>query len=167
MLERARRHWGKRVVFRKAFEDFGIDGSAVYADAQRAVVLAGHVHQKAHLVLPRLGTLVVIKMPRVVADLVHVRRRQGCQAVALLQVHGQVRPGARANLRKRLNVTLVVHGNAHHVAARRREIADLGDRGFHVPGVGRTHALHGDRVSGTYGKRADPHRPGWISCDIH
>ena len=51
-------------------------GSAVDANSDRTVVGDRRLDEETHLVLPRLVAFVVIKMPGIVSNLVHVRRKR-------------------------------------------------------------------------------------------
>ena len=53
---------------------------------RQGVIGGGRIGQKADLVLPRLLALVMIKMARVVANLVDVRGHVAGQAIVFLQI---------------------------------------------------------------------------------
>ena len=84
----------------------GVDGAAVDADAQRAVVLAAPRRPgSATFSRDRLVLLVVVEVAGVVADLVDVGRDLRGQAVVLLEVDRRGWPSVcRADLRQRLDV---------------------------------------------------------------
>ena len=116
VFERAGHH-RPHVVAGVAGGLLGVDGAAVDAHAQRAVVRGGGLGDEGHLLARRLLALVVVQVAGVVANLVHVRRDERGQPVVLLQIDGERRGRARAHLRQRLDVALRVHGDAHQVSA--------------------------------------------------
>ena len=125
---------------------------------------AATLGEVADLLLPGLLALVVIQMPRVVADLVDVRRDEFRQAVVLLQVDRQIGRRLPANLGQRLGVLLAVDGNPHDVGPGRVQVVDLRDGGVDVWRVRRRHALHGDRMAGADGDRTDAHATRGIAA---
>ena len=71
----------------------GVDRAAVHPNTNRAVVPFGRLCDECHLVAHRLGLLMVVQVPRVVANLLYVWRDERHQPVILLQVHDEVRLG--------------------------------------------------------------------------
>ena len=57
---------------------------------------------------------------------------------------------------------LIGHRQAGHLAARRGQAPDLGQRGPHVPGVGVGHALHHHRGPAADLDRTDEDGPGGL-----
>ena len=166
MFRRAVEHRRDRIVLRHTLPSVRIDAAAVHADADRAVVVAGDLDQIPHLLLPRLGSLVVIKMARVVADLVDVRRDDFGQPVVLLQIDRQVAFGLLANLGERLGVLAGCRRRcARHRPRRCMQRVDLRDGGVNVLRLRGRHALHGDRRSPPI-NRADANGAGRIADDI-
>ena len=125
-----------------------IDRTAVHAHADGAVVLAGHVDEELHLVLPRLAPLVMVQVARVVADLVDHRRDVGRQAIVLLEIAGEIGLGPLADLGQGQGVGLGIDRHANDVGPGLDQVLDLGDRRVHVGRLRGAHALNGDRIAG-------------------
>ena len=83
MFERAGDNGG-HVVVAVALLDARVDGAAVHAHAQGAVVTFGGLRDESDLLLHRLVLFVVMEMAGVVAQLVDMRRHLGTEPVVLL-----------------------------------------------------------------------------------
>ena len=92
MLQRAFEHRTERVAGREFFLLSRIDRAAIHADPQGAIVLAGDIDQKPHLLPPRFFAFVMIEMPGIVADFIDPGSDLGGQPVVFLQIDGKIRP---------------------------------------------------------------------------
>ena len=152
-----------RVVRREFLPQSGVDRATIDPDAQGNVVPGRRLDQEPHLVLPRSAGLMVVEVPRVVADLVDRRGQLARQAIVLLEVDRKVRLGPLADRREGLGVAVAVDRDPHHARPGRGERVGLGCRGLNVGGLRRAHALHRDRVAVANRDRADADATGWIS----
>ena len=140
---------GVDAIFLGIFLPLGrIDRAAVHAHADGTVVLAGHVDEELHLVLPRLGPLVMVQVARVVADLVDRRRDVGSQAIVLLEIAGEIGLGPLADLDQGLGVGLGIDRHANDVGPGLDQVLDLGDRRVDVGRLRGAHALNGNGIAG-------------------
>ena len=122
------------------------DRSAVDADANRDVVVARDIDQPFHLLLDGLRLLDMVQMPRVVANLVDVRRDPVGDFVVLLQIdrqHDALR--LRADFLDRRDFLLAVDRDAHDSRARVGELMRLRDGLVDVDRPRRAHRLHHHR----------------------
>ena len=144
MIERAVQHGRNGIVRLVLFDHIRVDGTAVDSHTNRTVVVLGNARDVAHLVLPVTFAFVMVKVTRVVANLVNMRRDDFRQPIVFLQVHGQVARGLLTNFRQRLRFLPTVDGNPHDVSAGREHIGGLSNSGVDVGGLRGRHALHGN-----------------------
>ena len=99
----------------------------------------------------------VIKVPRVVADLVDCRGHVGGQAIIFLQIDREVGRRLFPNRPKGFGVLVAVDGNPHHPGPGLGQGGRLPGGGLHVRGLRSAHALDHDRVAGAnrYGANTD------------
>ena len=87
--------------------------------------------------------------------------------VVLLQVDCQICHGLLADFDDCLGIGLAVNRDANNIGPGFVECVDLSHGGIDVSGPHGRHALHGDRVPGTNGDRANADRASWIALDLH
>ena len=138
-------HNRRNVVARIPLEHPRIDRAAVDPHPDRAVVIRGGLSDEGDLLGDALLLLVVVQVPRVVADLVHMRRNLHAEAVVLLQIDGKRRAGLRPHLGQRGHILARVHGHAHQVRPRRLQQPHLPHRRLHILRPRSRHRLHDDR----------------------
>ena len=85
-------------------------------------MLAGHVRQESHLVLPGAGPFVMVQMARIVTDFVHPRGHHRRQAVVLLKIDRKIGLGSLANLAEGLAIGLGIDGQSARCLPPRRPI---------------------------------------------
>ena len=117
--------------------------TAVDSDANRAVIFFRRFDNELHLLPNGLFFFQMEQVPRIVANLVHQRRNDGCQLIIFLQVHrphtiGKLLPQSSEGF----HILLTVHSNANDIGLSRFQNLYLPGRGFQVLGLGRRHALH-------------------------
>ncbi len=124
-----------------------IDTAAIHTDADGTIILRRHIDDQLHFVLPRLFSLVMIQMPRVVAHFIDMRRYFGDKPIIFLQIDRQICRSLPPNFSQRFGIFAAVDGNAHHIGAGSLQIAHLTHRGRHILRRRGRHALHGDRIT--------------------
>jgi hypothetical protein len=157
MVQR-RLHQRFELVAGIAGEEFRRDRATVDADADGAAGVARDCRQPADFVLDRLVTFDVMQVARVVADLIDVRADALRQTIVFLQVDGQRGGGLPANGFQRLDLLVVVDGDADDRRTGTLQLLDLCDGRVDITGLGRAHALYGHRHPRAEGHCADAHR---------
>ena len=87
----------------------------------------------------------VIQVPRVVADLVDIRRDDFCQSIIFLQVDRQIARDLLPNFDQRFGIFLAVDRDAHDISTGIHEVVYLPHRGVNIRRLCGRHALHGNR----------------------
>ena len=117
--------------------------------------------------LPRSLTLVVIKMARVISDLIDMRRHAFRETVILLQINRQIGLGLSPDFGQGLGVLSAVDRNTDHVRARViQQIHQFHGR-VDIGCAGGRHRLNRDFVSRTDRHRPDSNRPGPVSLNFN
>ena len=122
------------------------DRSAVDADSNRDIVVAGDVDEPLYLILDGLRLLDMVQMARVVANLIDMRRDLVRDLVVLLQIDRQHDAlGLLADCFDRRDFLLAVDRDAHDSRARVRQLMRLRDGLVDVDRPRRAHRLHHHR----------------------
>ena len=139
-----------------------VNAAAIHPDPHCHVTCSGDSDQIRDFLLPRFVALMVIKVARVVTDLVDMRCDQLGEPIVFLQIDGEIGGRLPSNLRQGRRIGFAVHRNSHDVGPGLLKVVDQLQGRRHIASFRRGHALHGDRVGITNGYCADL----YLSCGV-
>jgi hypothetical protein len=87
----------------------------------------------------------MVKVARIVTNLVDVRRHVANNAIVLLEIDHQIRGSPFANLGESFAILGIVNGYANEIGPGLAQILGLLDGRVDILRVGRAHALNGNR----------------------